>query len=86
MTRRALGAALMAAFVAVAALALLVTLAAAAEPSPTPAALFEGGDPRSDGAGPGLIGSPLLILLGVVMLGLGTAAVTAILVRFTRRD
>lgn len=86
MTAYALGAALRATFVAVVALTLVATLAVGAEPAPTPGVLFEGGDPRSDGTGPGLVGSPLLILLGVVMLGLATAVATAIIVRLTRRD
>jgi hypothetical protein len=44
------------------------------------------GDLRSEGSGPGLVGNPLLILGGVVLLGLGTALVTIVVVRFARRD
>ena len=75
-------------------LALLVALAAGwtgatvalgAEPSASPAAILEAGDPRSDGGAAGLVGSPLMILLGVVALGLLTALVTALIERLTRR-
>jgi hypothetical protein len=45
-----------------------------------------GGDPRSEGSGPGLVGSPLLILLGVVVIGLATAAITALVARLARRS
>jgi hypothetical protein len=68
------------------ALASLATLAIGAEPSASPAALFEGGDPRSEGEGPGLVGSPLLILLGVVLLGTVTAGATVLIARFAGRD
>jgi hypothetical protein len=68
------------------ALASLATLAIGAEPSASPAALFEGGDPRSEGEGPGLVGSPLLILLGVVLLGTVTAGATVLIARFAQRE
>ncbi len=71
---------------ALVALTSLATLAIGAEPSASPAALFEGGDPRSEGEGPGLVGSPLLILLGVVLLGLVTAVATVLIVRLAGRD
>ena len=64
---------------------------AAAEPSATaeatraPAPVISSGDPRSDGSGPGLVGSPALILLGVVAVGLGTVVVTAAIVRARQR-
>lgn len=69
------------------ALALLVTpwLAAAAlavEPSPV---LIDPLDPRADGEGPGLVGSPILAALAVVAIGLLAAAVTALYVRFLAR-
>jgi hypothetical protein len=57
-----------------------------AEPSATALAVLEGGDPRSDTAAPGLVGSPVLVLAGVIALGLATALVTAVLARLTRRD
>ena len=41
-----------------------------------------GGDPRSDGQGPGIVGSPLGVLAGVIGLGLITAGVTIVVVRF----
>lgn len=73
-----------------AALWLLGAAVAAAEPSAaplaSPAPVLASGDLRSEGSGPGLVGNPLLILGGVVLLGLGTAVVTIVLVRFARRD
>ena len=39
------------------------------------------GDSRSDGEGPGLVGSPLVVALGVVVLGLVTAGVTVVVLR-----
>lgn len=86
--QRALGLALLGtAILVIAAAAVLVVaaVAAGAEPSTTPAGLLEGGDPRSDGAAPGLVGSPLMILLGVVALGVATALVTLVVARLTRR-
>lgn len=76
-------------------LALLLLLlpggpAAATSPDASPRAGDPGvigtGDPRSEGEGPGLVGSPLLVALGVVALGLVTAAVTVVAVRLTRPD
>jgi hypothetical protein len=67
---------------------LLVALALGADPSvvPTaaPAVVLESGDLRSDGAGPGLVGNPLLILGAVVALGVATAVVTFAVARLTR--
>jgi hypothetical protein len=57
-----------------------------ADPSPVPGDLLAGGDLRSEGEGPGLVGNPLLILLAVVGLGLATAAVTVLLARLAQRD
>jgi len=74
-----------AAVLALLALLLVAAVALGAEPTPVPV-LFEGGDLRSDGEGPGLVGNPLLILLVVLGLGLATAAVTALVVRLTQRD
>ncbi len=68
-------------------LALLIVAAVVLGADPTAApAVFEGGDLRSDGEGPGLVGNPLLILLAVLGLGLATAAVTVLVVRLTHRD
>jgi hypothetical protein len=50
----------------------------AASPSP---AIVAPGDTRSEGEGAGFVGSPLLVALGVVLLGVGTAAVTIIYLR-----
>jgi hypothetical protein len=54
------------------------TRAIAASPSP---AIVAPGDTRSEGEGAGFVGSPLLVALGVVLLGAGTAAVTMIYLR-----
>jgi hypothetical protein len=55
--------------------------AVAASPSPGPGA---GGDPRSSGQGPGLVGDPLLALLAVIVIGIGALVVTLAYVRLTR--
>lgn len=55
-------------------------------PQPSPASVVTTGDPRSEGEGPGLVGSPVEIALGILLLGLVTVAGTAIVVRVTRRD
>jgi hypothetical protein len=52
----------------------------AATPSPSAAA---GGDPRSSGQGPGLVGDPALALLTVFLIGLGAVLVTLAYVRLT---
>ena len=54
-------------------------LAASGDPSTAPG----GGDPRSNGQGPGLVGTPGLALLGVVGIALGAIVVTTIYVRLT---
>jgi hypothetical protein len=68
------------------ALALLLVggpeLAAAASPDAT-AAPGGGGDPRSVGEGPGLVGDPLFALAVVVGIGLAAAGLTALYVRAT---
>jgi hypothetical protein len=48
--------------------------------SPSPAA---GGDPRSSGQGPGLVGDPAFAVLAVLAIGLGTLAVTLVYIRLT---
>jgi hypothetical protein len=60
----------------------LVTPALAASPSPTAGA---GGDPRSSGQGPGLVGDPVLALIVVLAIGLGTLIVTLAYIRMTER-
>lgn len=52
----------------------------AASPSPSAAA---GGDPRSSGQGPGLVGDPAFALLAVVAIGVGAVLVTLAYVRLT---
>ncbi len=62
-------------------LALAMT-ALAASPSPTAGS---GGDPRSSGQGPGLVGDPIFALLAVVGIGIASVAVTFLYVRLTAR-
>ena len=52
--------------------------------SPSPSAGV-GGDPRSSGEGPGLVGDPLVALLAVVAIGVGALIVTLAYVRLTDR-
>jgi hypothetical protein len=54
----------------------------AASPSPTAA---PGGDPRSSGQGPGLVGDPLFAVLLVVAIGVGALVLTLAYIRVTRR-
>jgi hypothetical protein len=60
---------------------------AAATPAPTE---VTGGDPRSAGEGPGLVGAPLLAIGAVIALGALAALATTVWVRLTdsskRRD
>jgi hypothetical protein len=61
----------------------LATASLAASPSPGAA----GGDPRSSGQGPGLVGDPAFALLAVVAIGIGSVVATLVYVRLTaRRD
>ena len=53
--------------------------ALAASPSPDAA----GGDPRSPGQGPGLVGDPLFALLAVVAIGVVSVVATLAYVRIT---
>jgi hypothetical protein len=55
--------------------------ALAADPSPIPTGL--GGDTRSSGQGPGLVGAPLAAIGGVLLLGLASVAATLLYVRLT---
>ena len=56
--------------------------AASAVPS-----IIPGGDPRSSGQGPGLVGNPAVALLGVLGIGLAAVLATLVYVRLTgRRD
>ena len=52
----------------------------AASPSPSSAT---GGDPRSSGQGPGLVGDPAAALLTVVAIGVGAVLVTLLYLRLT---
>jgi hypothetical protein len=64
----------------------LVSLAVlGAEPTQAPRELLSGGDPRTEGGGPGIVGSPIGVLLGVVALGLATTLVTVVLARLAHR-
>jgi hypothetical protein len=54
--------------------------ALAASPEPSAAV---GGDPRSSGQGPGLVGDPLTAIALVLLIGVGTAVATTLYVRFT---
>lgn len=66
---------------ALAAIALSLAAAGAVlAASPTPAA---GGDPRSSGQGPGLVGDPAFALLAVLAIGLGALFLTLLYVRLT---
>jgi len=57
---------------------------AAGSPVASPAAsAVAGGDTRSAGEGPGLVGSPALAVGGVLALGLTAAALTLLYVRAT---
>lgn len=54
--------------------------------SPTPSGM-PGGDPRSSGQGPGLVGDPVFAVVVVVGIGLGALLLTLVYVRLTtRRD
>ncbi len=48
--------------------------------SPSPAA---GGDPRSSGQGPGLVGDPAFAVLAVLAIGIATLAITLVYIRLT---
>lgn len=54
----------------------------AASPSPSPTAGV-GGDPRSSGQGPGLVGDPVFALLAVIAIGLGAVVLSLAYVRLT---
>lgn len=50
--------------------------------SPEPSAVV-GGDPRSSGQGPGLVGDPLTAIALVLLIGIGTVVLTTLYVRST---
>ena len=59
---------------------LAVSLALAAEPAATPGT---GGDPRSPGQGPGLVGDPLFAIGAVVLVAVTSIVLTLGYVRMT---
>jgi hypothetical protein len=70
----------------------LPTPARAASPTqpPSPSSspgtvVIDTGDPRSNGQGPGLVGSPFAIAIGVVLLGLVAAGGTLLYLRIADR-
>jgi hypothetical protein len=72
------------AFVVTIAWLLFASQAYAASPGPT---AEPGGDPRSSGQGPGLVGDPLTALVAVLVIGLGAVVLTLMYLRMTaRRD
>jgi len=58
----------------------LTTAVVALAASPSPAV---GGDPRSSGQGPGLVGDPAFAVLAVLAIGIGTIAITLAYIRLT---
>jgi hypothetical protein len=60
----------------------LVIVAPALAASPTPSAAV-GGDPRSAGQGPGLVGDPAFALLAVLAIALAAIVVTLAYLRLT---
>jgi hypothetical protein len=67
-------------FLALALLLILAAIAVGSTPVPTTVA---GGDPRSAGEGPGLVGTPVVAIALVFGLGIAAAAVTLAYVRLT---
>ena len=69
--------------IAAALMAWLVCAGAALAASPSPEPI--GGDPRSSGQGPGLVGDPLFALLAVIVIGVVSVIATLAYVRLTAR-
>jgi hypothetical protein len=63
-----------------AALLLLVVAIPVLAATPTPA---PGGDPRSSGQGPGLVGDPAFAILAVALIAAGAVIATLVYVRLT---
>jgi hypothetical protein len=62
-----------------------IALAASPQASPPPSPdIIATGDPRSNGQGPGLVGSPFAVALGVVALAVATAGGTVLYLRLIR--
>jgi hypothetical protein len=57
---------------------LLIPVAYAATPTPAP-----GGDPRSSGEGPGLVGEPGIAILIVLGIAIASIVITTVYVRMT---
>jgi hypothetical protein len=51
----------------------------------TPSAAAVGGDPRSPGEGPGLVGEPLIAIVAVIAIAILAIVVTTVYVRLTAR-
>jgi hypothetical protein len=66
------------------AIAWLVAAATVLGASPSPGGAG-GGDPRSSGQGPGLVGDPAFALLAVLAIGAGSVVATLLYVRLTAR-
>ncbi len=64
---------------------LLVAASTAALAVDPTASLAGGGDMRTNPAAPGLVGDPLVALLGVAVVGLAAVAITLAAVRLTSR-
>lgn len=60
----------------------LAVAAPALGASPTPSGM-PGGDPRSSGQGPGLVGDPMFAVVVVLAIGLGALLLTLAYVRMT---
>ena len=60
--------------------AIAAAVAVAASPDPTNGA---GGDPRSSGQGPGLVGDPLVAIVVVVLIAVLSLGATLLYVRLT---
>ena len=73
------------AFVAAVAALLLLAVPGVHAASPSPGVVGPG-DTRSEGEGAGLVGSPVLVALGVVGLGIAAAGATLLYLRLTRDD
>lgn len=61
----------------------VLTWSSALAASPSPSTGPAGGDPRSSGEGPGLIGDPLSAIVAVLGIGLVSLVVTHLYVRLT---
>ena len=55
----------------------------AESPSPT---IVGSGDPRSEGEGAGLVGSPLLVAFAVIAVGAAASVITLVIVRLRGED